>query len=104
MENMPVVISKDGVKVIKPNIKYINGKVKILGTCWVKGDWLECYGWEDEEQLFILDKIPASEETIPEDQYYVWNSCKSDFGWVLRSQITFELSSLFGEPYRVREV
>lgn len=102
---MQVILSKQGVKVIKPTLQYENGKLKILGTCWVKGDALECYGWEDEEQLLILDKIPASPETLPEDQYYVLNPFRdNDSGWVLRSQITFELSSLLGEPYRVREV
>lgn len=101
---MRVEVSKEGAKVIKPNIQYINGKLKILGTCWVKGDWLECYGWEDEDQLFILDKIPADPNGIPEDQYFVSNPYRNDSGWVLRNQITFKLSSLIGEPYRVREV
>lgn len=101
---MQFEISKNGVKVIWPDIQYVDGKLKVLGSCWVKGPWLECYGWEDEEQLLILDKIPADPEGIPEKQYYVWNPYRNDFGWVLRSQITFALDSLFGEPYRVPEV
>jgi hypothetical protein len=101
---MQVHVSKKGIEVVKPNIEYVNGKPKVLGSCWVKGSSLDCYGWEDEEQLLILDKIPGDPDKIPEDQYFVWNPYRNEYGWVLKHQITFELSSLFGEPYKVSEI
>lgn len=93
------------VHIHHPNIKRVDGKIQYIGSCWVKGDSLDCYGWEDEDQLLIIDKIPAEPEDIPVDQYYVLNTCKQETGWVLKDQVTFELKSLIGAaPFRVREV
>jgi hypothetical protein len=93
------------VRVVKPNIqRNEEGKVIGLGSCYVDGDKLDCYNWENEDTLLIFDKIDASEEALPVKQYYCFNVNKNENGWVTRDQVKFELESLFGEPYRLKEV
>jgi hypothetical protein len=102
---MAYVETSGRVSVPRPEVKYENGKAKALGHCWVKDDQLECYGWTEETMLIILDKLPASDDHIPEDSYYCWNIYEDSYGWALANQITFELESLIGdEPWRLPTV
>lgn len=106
---MQTIISKDGVQVIHPQIQFTeDGQPVALGNCWVDGDALGCYNWNEDDMLIIFSKIPASDDDIPEDRYYCFNVNATEdacaYGWVLRYQIKFHLDSLFGEPYRVHEV
>lgn len=96
---------KNELHIIQPNIQYTEkGKLKALGGCWVNGDQLECYGWDNEDMLWIFNKVDADPEGIPVVQYYCFNPLKNDYGWVTEDQVKFEMDSLFGEPYRVKKV
>lgn len=53
----------------------------------VKGDCLDCYGWEAEEKLVILqDK--TKEFDLPENVYLALNVDRRENAIVLESQIT----------------
>lgn len=74
-----------------PIIKYnLNGELILDGVCWVDKDWLECYEWENEDMLWILDTIPMSDK-FPENQYYCYNINKCSLGWTANHQVKFEL-------------
>ncbi|MBE7896113.1 hypothetical protein G7L40_20580 [Paenibacillus polymyxa] len=85
-------IEKNRVSIYEPNIRYNEKNELILdGICWVKDDQLDCYNWENEDMLWILDTIPASDNDIPEDRYYCHNVNQNATGWVLHHQVNFNL-------------
>ncbi|MFB5758962.1 hypothetical protein [Paenibacillus medicaginis] len=89
---MQAINSENVVQFLKPRIEYDEkGKLKIEGICWISGDNLDCYEWEDEDMLWILDTIPASEDSIPVDQYYCFNVNQNDCDWVTKDQVKFSL-------------
>lgn len=53
----------------------------------VKGEWLQCYGWDDGDNLLIIDDRTDYNE-IPDKQYLVMNLNKDcDRGLVLGYQV-----------------
>ncbi|MNW65964.1 hypothetical protein D3C74_443910 [compost metagenome] len=77
---MFVEIEKNRVSIYEPNIRYNEKNELILdGICWVKDDQLDCYNWENEDMLWILDTIPASDDYG--DRYYCHNVNQNATGW-----------------------
>lgn len=92
---MKAEISETGVSIYQPKIKKnTEGKLMVDGICWVKGDSLNCYDWENEDMLWILDTIPASDDDLPVDQYYCHNVLKDEGGWVVKDQVKFTLDEI----------
>jgi len=99
-------ILQDGVKITKPVIQRDEkGQLRAIGQCFVKHNELDCYGWEHEDTLLILDKIDADPNDIPVNQYFCMNLNKQeDTGWVMEDQIMFELKGYFGDTYKIQKI
>ncbi|MED3792446.1 hypothetical protein P4571_08315 [Niallia alba] len=52
----------------------------------VKGDSLDCYGWEDGEKLLVLEDV-TEKHGLPENIFEVLNLDREEKGAVLESQI-----------------
>ncbi|PYE51486.1 hypothetical protein HUB98_05685 [Paenibacillus barcinonensis] len=85
-------ISEKGVSFYKPNIRHNEeNKLVLDGICWVKDDQLDCYNWEEEDMLWILDTKPASDDYLPVDLYFCHNVNQNATGWVTQDQVKFSL-------------
>ena len=97
---MPEIIRVGSVEILQPVVEYDeDGRPKVLGVCAVANSQLECYDWDYEDLLLILD-IRKPDTTVPLYQFYCVNITKdSSSGWANEDQVKFTLSSQLDADY-----
>lgn len=65
----------------------LNGELHIFQLATVRGNELDCYNWEDGEDLVILDRLDVLDDKHSIFLYKVYNVDRNEFGGVSSDQI-----------------